>query len=172
MPYKVRGGQEGRILHGYIHGSRCYGYKNVPIYDETRKGPWGQPAVIGVRQEIIPEQAKVVRSIMEMRASGLSFGRIARALKADGTEPPRNPNKAGIPAWYPSTIKEITKNELYRGVRIWKRVQNVFNFAEGKKSRRKRSPAEWTRLEIPELRIIPDELWVKVQAVNQQGHDK
>ena len=24
---KVRRGQEGRILHGYIHGSRCYGYK-------------------------------------------------------------------------------------------------------------------------------------------------
>jgi len=169
---KVRRGQEGRILHGYIHGSRCYGYKNVPIYDETRKGPWGQLAVIGVKQEIIPEQAKVVRSIMEMRASGLSFGRIARALKADGIQPPRNPNKAGIPAWYPSTIKEITKNELYRGVRIWKRVQNVFNFAEGKKSRRKRSPAEWTRLEVPELRIIPDELWAKVQAVNQHGHDK
>jgi hypothetical protein len=144
----------------------------VPIYDETRKGPWGQLAVIGVKQEIVPEQAKVVRSIMEMRANGLSFGRIARALTADGIEPPRNPNKAGIPAWYPSTIKEITKNELYRGMRIWKRVQNVFNFAEGKKSRRKRSPAEWTRLEIPELRIIPDELWVKVQAVNQHGHDK
>ena len=27
-------------------------------------------------------------------------------------------------------------------------------------------------MEVPELRIISDELWVKVQAVNQQGHDK
>jgi len=169
---KVHRGQEGRVLNGYIHGSRCYGYRNVPIPDETRKGIYGQAAIIAVRQEIVPEQAEVVRRIMEMRASGLSFGRIARALKADGIEPPRNPNKAGIPAWYPSTIKEITKNELYRGVRIWNRVQNVFNFAEGKKSKRKRPPTEWTRVEVPELRIISDELWVRVQAVNQQGHDK
>jgi site-specific DNA recombinase len=169
---KVHRGQEGRVLNGYIHGSRCYGYRNVPIPDGTRKGIYGQAAIIAVRQEIVPEQAEVVRRIMEMRASGLSFGRIARALKADGIEPPRNPNKSGIPAWYPSTIKEITKNELYRGVRIWNRVQNVFNFAEGKKSRRKRPPAEWTRVEVPELRIISDELWVNVQAVNQQGHDK
>jgi hypothetical protein len=32
--------------------------------------------------------------------------------------------------------------------------------------------AEWTRVEVPKLSIIPDELWEKVQAVNQQGHDK
>ena len=139
---KVHRGQEGRVLNGYIHGSRCYGYRNVPIRDETRKGIYGQCAVIGVKQEVIPEQAEAVRRIMEMRAGGLSFGRIARTLKAEGIEPPRNPNKAGIPAWYPSTIKEVTKNELYRGVRIWNRVQNVFNFAEGKKSKRKRPPSE------------------------------
>jgi site-specific DNA recombinase len=169
---KVHRGQEGRVLNGYIHGSRCYGYRNVPITDQTRKGMYGQWAVIGVEQEIIPEQAEAVRRIMEMRACGLSFGRIARTLKGEGVEPPRNPNKAGIPAWYPSTIKEVTKNELYHGVRIWNRVQNVFNFAEGKKSKRKRPPSEWTRVEVPELRIISDELWAKVQVANQRGRDK
>lgn len=169
---KVHRGQEGRVLSGYIHGSRCYGYRNVPIPDETRKGIYGQAAILAVKQEIIPEQAAVVVRIMENRASGISFGRIARALKAEGIAPPRNPNKAGVPAWYASTIKEITKNELYRGVRIWNRVQNVFNFAEGTKSARKRPSSEWIRVEVPELRIIPDELWVRVQAVNQRGRDK
>ena len=169
---KVHRGQEGRVLGGYIHGSRCYGYRNVPIPDETRKGIYGQAAILAVKQEIIPEQATVVIRIMENRASGISFGKIARALKAEGIAPPRNPNKAGIPAWYSSTIKEITRNELYRGVRIWNRVQNVFNFAEGTKSRRKRPPSEWTRLEVPELRIVSDELWEKVQEVNRRGHDK
>jgi hypothetical protein len=169
---KVHLGQEGRVLNGYIHGSRCYGYRNVPIPDETRKGLYGEDAIIAVKQDIITEQAEVVRRVMQMRANGLSFGAIARVLKAEGIAPPRNPNKAAVPAWYSSTIKEITKNELYRGVRIWNRVQNVFNFAEGTKSRRKRPPSEWTRLEVPDLRIVSDELWERVQEVNRRGREK
>jgi len=94
---------------------RGYGYKNVPIADETRKGSFGKPALIGVKQEVIPEQAEVVEQIMEMRAMGLSFGRICQNLKAAGIAPPRNTNKAGIPAWYASTIPQVTLNELYRG---------------------------------------------------------
>ena len=169
---KVHRGQEGRVLNGFIHGSRCYGYKNVPITDDTRRGIYGQHAIIGVKQEILPAQAEVVTRIIKMRASGLSFGRIARTLNAERIQPPGNPNKAGIPAWYASTIKQITNNELYRGVRIWNRVQNVFNFAEGKESTRKRPAAEWIRKEVAELRIIPDELWEGVQAVNRRGRDK
>jgi site-specific DNA recombinase len=169
---KVHRGQEGRVLNGFIHGSRCYGYENVPITDETRRGIYGQRAIIGVKQKIVPAQAEVITRIMQMRAEELSFGRIARKLKSEGIAPPRNPNKAGIPAWYASTIKQITNNELYRGVRIWNRVQNVFNFAEGKEATRKRPDSEWIRKEIADLRIISDELWEKVQAVNRRGRDK
>jgi len=169
---KVHRGQEGRVLNGFIHGSRCYGYKNVPITDDTRRGIYGQHAIIGVKQEILPAQAEVVTRIMKMRATGLSLGRISRTLNAERIQPPGNPNKAGIPAWYASTIKQITNNELYRGVRIWNRVQNVVNFAEGKDSTRKRPAAEWIRKEVAELRIIPDELWESVQAVNRRGRDK
>jgi site-specific DNA recombinase len=125
-----------------------------------------------VKQEVILEEAEVVRRIMEMRASEFSFGRIAKALKADGIKPPRNPNKAGVAAWYPSTIKEITRNELYRGWRVWNRTQNVFNQAEGKKSKRNRPQSEWVRVEVPELRIISDEPWERVQAVNRGVGDK
>jgi len=125
-----------------------------------------------VKQEVIPEQAEVVEQIMEMRAMGLSFGRIAKNLKAAGIAPPRNTNKAGIPAWYASTIKQVTLNELYRGWRVWNRTKNTFNRAEGKKSKRNRPQSEWIRREAPELRIISDELWEKVQEVNGRGRDK
>lgn len=168
---KIHRGQEGRILKGYVAGNTCYGYQNVPILEETRKGSFGRPALIGVKQEIIPAQAEVVRQIMQMRTEGLSFGRIAQRLIAELVAPPRNPNKAVIPAWYPSTIKQITNNELYRGWRVWNRKQNVFNQAEGKKSRRNRATSEWIRVEVPELRIISDELWDKVQAMNRQRGD-
>lgn len=169
---KIHRGQEGRVLSGFISGGRRYGYRNAPIKDESRKGIYGQPAVIGVKQEIIPGEAKVVRRIMELRADGRSFGMIARTVRAEGIEPPRHPNKAGASNWYASTIKELTNNELYRGVRLWNRTQNVFNYAEGKKSKRKRPPSEWTRVEVPELRIVTDELWERVQKVNQRGRDK
>ena len=168
---KIHRGQEGRILKGYVAGNTCYGYKNVPILEETRKGSFGKPALIGVKQEIIPEQAEVIRQIMQMRADGLSFGRTAQRLIAEGVAPPRNPNKAVVPAWYPSTIKQITRNELYRGWRVWNRTQNAFNLAEGKKSKRNRATSEWIRVEVPELRIISDELWEKVQAVNRKRGD-
>ncbi len=143
----------------------------MPVPDENRKGSFGKPALIGVKQQIIPEQAEVVKQIMWMRADGLSFGRVAQSLIAQGITPPRNPNKASIPAWYPSTIKQITNNELYRGWRVWNRKQNVFNQAERTKSRRNRATSEWIRVEVPELRIISDELWDKVQAVNRQRGD-
>lgn len=34
---KVYRRQRGRILNGYIHGGKCYGYKNVPVEDQTRR---------------------------------------------------------------------------------------------------------------------------------------
>jgi len=129
-------------------------------------------AVHGVKQEIFPEEAEVVKQIWEMRASELSYGRIAKNLKAARIVPPRNPNKAGVPAWYPSTIKQITNNELYRGWRVWNRTQNTFDETEGKDSKRHRPESEWVRMGVPELRIISDELWERVQAVNRRGHDK
>lgn len=169
---KIHRGQEGRVRNGYIAGSRCYGYKNVVIWDEARKGIHGKAAVRGVKQEIFSEEAEVVKQIFEMRASELSFGRIAKNLKAAGIAPPRNPNKAGVPAWYPSAIKQITTNELYRGCRIWNRTQNTFDETQGKDSKRHRPESEWLRMEVPELRIISDALWERVQAVNRRGRDK
>jgi DNA invertase Pin-like site-specific DNA recombinase len=169
---KIHRGQEGCVLKGYTAGSRCYGYRNVNIEDADRKGEHGRPFVIGVRQEIIREEAEVVVRIMEMRATGTSFGRIARTLNLEKVTSPRRTNKAGIRAWFASTIKEITKNELYRGLRVWNRTQNVFNQAEGKKTARKRPQAEWVLVDVPELRIISDELWEKVQGVNRRGRDK
>ena len=172
LGHKIHRGQEGRVLSGYVAGNRCYGYKNVPIPDGNGKSSFGRPALIGVKQELVSEEVEIVKRIMEMRADGLSFGRIAQILKSEEVAPPRNSNTGVMPAWYPSTIKQITHNELYHGWRVWNRTRNVFNQAEGKKAKRNRPQSEWIRVEVPELRIISDELWEKVQAVNLRGHDK
>jgi site-specific DNA recombinase len=170
---RIHRGQEGQILKGYAAGGACYGYRNTYIRDPNQKGEHGENKVIAVKQEIIQEQAQVVVRIMEMRAAGCSFAKIAKTLKAEAVPAPRHRYKGRLQdCWLPSTIREITRNELYRGVRHWNRTQKVLNPADGSKSKRVRPQSEWVRVEVPELRIISDELWERVQEVNRQMKDK
>jgi DNA invertase Pin-like site-specific DNA recombinase len=169
---KVHRGQRGRILNGYIHGGKCYGYKNVPVEDQTRRGDYGRPAVIGVLQEVIPEEAAVIRRIFEMYAAGASYADVAKALNAEGVLSPQPPRKGNIRAWCPSAIREMLLNEKYRGVVIWNRTQTIRNRETGKTEQRPRAESEWVRVEIPELRIVSDELWRAVREQNRRVREK
>jgi len=107
-----------------------------------------------------------------MRAAGFSFSKIAKILNAEGVPAPVRKYKGRIQNyWVPSSIKWITKNELYRGVRHWNRTQKVLNNSEGTKIKRTKPQSEWVRIEVPTLRIVSDELWDRVQQVNQQMKD-
>jgi DNA invertase Pin-like site-specific DNA recombinase len=168
---KVHRGQEGCIRKGYTAGGTCYGYKNKYLTDPTVKER-GQYRVVGVEQEIVPEQAAVVMRIMEMRGAGLSFSQIGKTLNAERVAAPRRKYKGKIQeVWVPSSIKEITKNELYRGVRVWNRTEKLLHPIRGKKAKRVRPQLEWIRVGVPGLRIVSDELWDRVQQVNQRMKD-
>ena len=170
---KIHRGQEGCIRKGYTAGSSCFGYKNKYLRDPSQKGDHGEARVIGVEQEKVPEQAAVVVRMMEMRASGFSFSKIAKTLNAEGAPAPRRVYKGRIQDyWVPSSIKAITKNELYHGVRLWNRTQKVLNPSDGTKISRTKPQSEWVRVEIPHLQIVSDELWQQVQQVNQRTKDK
>lgn len=168
---KIHRGQEGCVRKGYTAGGTCYGYKNKYLTDPSVKER-GQDRVVGVEQEKVTEAAAVVVRIYEMRAAGFSFLRISKTLNAEGVPAPVRKYKGRIQDyWVPSSIKEITKNELYRGVRIWNRTQKVLNNSEGTKTRRIKPQAEWVRVEVPALRIVSDELWEQVQQVNRRMKD-
>ena len=170
---KIHRGQEGRVLKGYTVGGSCYGYRNKYIRDPIEKGDHGDNKVIGVEQEIVPEEAAVVVRIMDMRAAGYSFAKIAKTLKAEGVTTPRRTYKGRVQEyWVASSIKEITRNELYRGVRVWNRTQKLLNPVEGTKTKRARPQSEWVRTEVPTLAIISAEVWQRVQDVNQRMKDK
>lgn len=47
-----------------------------------------------------------------------------------------------------STIKEITRNELYRGVRVWNRTKKMLNPADWKKNKRVKPQSEWMRVPV------------------------
>ena len=160
---KVHRGQEGRVLKGLIPGGRCYGYVNVPIEDPSRQGKYGRPAVSGVRLEIHQEQARVVRRIFEMYASGGSLAGIAKTLNAEGVPSPQPGRKSARRAWCPTGIREMLRRERYRGVHVWNRTRKERNPETGRKVSRARPESDYVRAEVPGWRIVSDELWEAVQ---------
>lgn len=157
---KVHRGQEGRILRGQVAGGRCYGYRNVPIEDLSRRGEYGRPAVIGVRQVVDDEEAKVVLHIFHMCADGLSLATIAKTLNGEKIPAPR-PRIGRIRAWAPSGIHSMLRNERYRGRVVWNRSRSVRNSQTGKEQEKPRPREEWVVVETPELRIVSDSEWEK-----------
>jgi DNA invertase Pin-like site-specific DNA recombinase len=118
---KVHRGQEGRVIQGLHPGGRCYGYRNVPIEDPTRTLKYGRPAVLGVRLEIIPEEAAVVRRIFQLYADGTGLAGIASLLNAEGVPSPKPARNRRLQAWSRYTVREMLHNERYRGFRceVW-----------------------------------------------------
>ena len=75
-------------------------------------------------------------------------------------------------AWGPSTVygnrergTGILNNELYIGRMIWNRLRYVKDPDTGKRVSRLNPESEWVIKEVPDLRIIDDELW---QAVKEK----
>ena len=161
---KVHRGQEGRVLKGLNPGGKLYGYTNVPILNPNRPGKYGMPAVDGVDQKINPEQAEIVRRVFEMYASGMGLALISKTLNAEGVRSPQPPRNRTMQAWCPSSIREMLRNELYRGVRVWNRTVKTRNPETGRKVSKARPKEEWERVEVPKLRIVPEELWRAVLA--------
>jgi site-specific DNA recombinase len=161
---KVHRGQEGRVLKGLQPGGRCYGYRNVPIEDPSRQGKYGRPAISGVRLEIHEEEAIVIVRIFRMYADGMSLATIAKCLNAEGVLAPQPPRTRALRAWCTSSIREMLRNERYRGVQIWNRTVKQRNPETGRKTSRPRPTDEWVKQEVPAWRIVPEQLWEAVQS--------
>jgi site-specific DNA recombinase len=161
---KVHRGQEGRVLKGLNPGGKLYGYINVPILNLNRPGKYGRPAVDGVDQEINAEQADVVLRVFGMYAAGMGLALISKTLNAGGVPSPQPPRTRAMQAWCPSSIREMLRNELYRGVRVWNRTVKTRNPETGRKVSKARPKEEWERVAVPKLRIVPEDLWNAVQA--------
>ncbi|MEW8417747.1 MAG: recombinase family protein [Candidatus Thiodiazotropha endolucinida] len=154
---KTRRGLSGRIEKGKSGGGKSYGYDVVKKFDANGE------AIRGDR-EINQEQARIVVRIFKDYVAGKSPKAIALQL-----------NKEGIPcpsgkAWGPSTINGnrqrgtgILNNELYIGQLVWNRQRFIKDPDTGKRVARINPEEEWQRTDVPELRIIDQELWDKVK---------
>lgn len=59
---------------------------------------------------------------------------------------------------------DILNNELYIGRRVWNRQRHVKDPSTGKRVPRLNPRDEWIVTQVPQLRIVPDDLWQAAMA--------
>ena len=123
----------------YLGGIVPFGYRKVKVNEND----WGF--------EIDEKEAKVVRKIFEMRAEGVSIMQIARYMNQAGWKTRRGK------AFTNASIDWILSNEKYKGI-------YTFN-NRNKKGRFNYYKEEVVRVSMPDLGIVPPNLWQKVQKV-------
>jgi DNA invertase Pin-like site-specific DNA recombinase len=155
---KTRRGLRGRVAAGKSGGGLCYGYDVVRSI-----GPDGTP-ITGDRR-INPAEAAVVQHVFRAFAANTSPRRIVRQLNAEAVPGPFGK------VWGETTIRGHVKrgtgllnNELYIGRLVWNRLRYTKDPNTGKRVSRLNPPSTWVITEVPELRIIDDELWEAVKA--------
>src|ERR1700737_2212384 len=154
---KTHRGLRGRVEKGKAGGGLCYGYDVVKRPDSE-----GEP-VRGERK-INKAEAAVVRRIFREFAVGKSPRAIATDLNRDGI-----PGPFGY-TWGDTTIRGhacrgngIVNNELYAGVLVWNRQRFIKDPNTGKRVSRPNPEAKWVRAEVPELRVVDDQMWQRVK---------
>jgi hypothetical protein len=156
---KTHRGLRGRIEEDKSGGGLCYGYKVVKQLDAR-----GDP--IRGDREIDEAEADIIRRVFREFASGIGPRTIARTLNEEGIPGP-NGKLLGD-----TTIRGHVKrgtglinNELYIGRLIWNRLRYIKDPSTGKRVSRLNPESEWLIREVPELRIVDDQLW---QAVRER----
>ena len=162
---KTHRGMTGQALKGNNCGGRCYGYKHIVEEDLIRKDEHGRPLIIATKRIVDEDQAGWLRKIFQWYADGYSPRYIAEELNKAGARSTRGGTWAASAIYGDMrTDTGLLNNELYIGRFNWNKSQWVKDPDTGKRKRLGREKAEWVVTEIPELRIIDDNLWSRVKA--------
>ncbi len=155
---KVKRGQRGRIELGKNGGGNSYGYDVVRQVDDRGELVRGD-------RVINEQEAAVVRRVFSEYVAGKSPKAIAAALNAEGIPGPSGKG------WGASTIygnwqrgTGILNNELYVGHLVWNRVSYPKNPDTGRKVARVNPQSAWVRTEVPDMRILDQDLWERAKA--------
>jgi site-specific DNA recombinase len=153
LAQKTRRGQVGRVKAGRIPGGKSYGY--TVIRDGEDRG----------RRRINETEAAIVRRIFQEYVNGDSPLAIVARLNAERVASPRGGQ------WNASTINGSRKrlngllnNPLYAGRLIYNRQRFEKDPATGRRQAKPNSPDRWLEQSIPELTIVPTDLFAAAQA--------
>ena len=157
LALKTHRGMEGRVRQGKAAGGKSYGYLIVRTLDAH-----GEP--IRGNRAIDTAEAAIVRRIFTEFAAGRSPMSIARTLN---TEKVPGPDGG---AWQGTTLRGhhqrgtgILRNRLYIGELVWNRMRFIKDPTTAKRVSRPNPESEWVVEKVPDLRIIDQDLWDRVQ---------
>ena len=159
MSKKIKRGLAGQIDRGFSVGHRTFGYESVSVpHPDGELDCDGYPVLLGKRMKIVEAQAQVIRDVFTWYADGLGAGEIAAKLNRAGIMGPSQKT------WRDPAVRRLLGNERFLGWLIW--GQTVHERRPGTRQKVVRAvPREqWHMHEAPELRIVSDELWDRVQT--------
>jgi site-specific DNA recombinase len=129
---------------GHVANGVCFGYRNV-------RGEGHSSRVI------VPDEAAVIVRIFNLAGAGWGYQRIARTLNAEGVLAPSPRRQGRAPSWSVTTVRDALNRDSYRGRFVWNQSRSIVR--GGRRVRLKRPEREWVTLDIPDLRIVPEDLW-------------
>lgn len=161
MKARVKRGQKARVEAGYAASSCAYGYRPVRgVVDAKGRN------VNGVR-EIDEAAAQVIRRVYDEYIAGRKIPKIVEGLNADGIPAPNG----GL--WKRNAImggakkqEGILRNEIYTGKLIFNRSHVVRDPITNRKKYVANPESQWTKVEVPHLRIISDAQWAAVRLLD------
>ena len=160
---KVKRGLAGQMDRGFSTGGRQYGFRKILVPDPSgKKDAHGQSATLGTRIEVDPDEAKVIQMIFEWAAEGVGLTSIVERLNAKGI-----PGTGGK-RWTKTPVRRVLQNERYLGRQIWGQQFVDHEPGTGRRIMRDNPRSEWRVEERPELRIVSDELWNRVQQTRSE----
>jgi site-specific DNA recombinase len=155
---KTRRGLRGRVEAGKSGGGKSYGYDVVKSFDGA-----GEP-VRGDRR-INQHEADIIARIFTEYSVGKSPKAIAAQFNRDGIPGPTGKT------WGQSTINGnrqrgtgILNNELYVGRLVWNRLRYLKDPETGKRISRLNDKSCWVVHDVPDLRIVDQDLWDRVKT--------
>ena len=162
LALKICRGQRGRVEAGKVPGGSSYGYRII-------RQLLADGSVSSGEREIDPSQAAIIQRIFKEYADGMAPRQIAARLNREAVPSPRGGQ------WNASTINGnrrrrigILNNELYLGRILYNRQRFLKDPESGKRIARPNPEHEWATKEVPELRIVEDDLWERVQVLKQR----
>ena len=160
-------GLRERAKAGFSAGGRTYGYSSEAVDPTDPDTKW--------HKIINEDEAEWVVWIFERYAEGMGGKRISAELNRLQVPSPgaawKRTKRRRDGKWQHSAILGmasrgigILRNELYIGRVIWNRGEWIKRPGTSTRTYRQRPRDQWIIVEQPDLRIVPPELWQKVQA--------
>lgn len=153
-------GQEGAFLLNFSVGDYCFGYLSLPVpgSEQGRRGRNVKPRMlVAIDQETA---AWVVRIFNWFVLEKRSLGWIGRELTRRGA--PKD-HRASTKEWRHDLVVSALQNRKYVGFWAWGKLKNVRNPMTGQVSQELREEGEWKVRQVPELRIVSDEVFEAAQ---------